>query len=120
MNIIKLLKSVILTLFVATLASCAITPSVTERETVNYDQNSETAGIIQYLPTGELEINISALARYNDYIAKYGTMFVPNLDHDFGITPLENGNYSLTKEGQEKWFQMKRFDQYQQRLKRGA
>lgn len=99
-------------------SGCAVTPNVTERETIPYSGNSETGGILSFLPDGSIEITESKRAEYNTLIKKYGTMYVPEVQKDHEITKLENGNYALTGEGAETFKQLLNFHEYQKRLER--
>lgn len=110
------LKIGIWTLLVATCLSvtgCSVTPKVHDRETIAYEGNSETAGILAFNDDGSLKITEEARSRYNSYIARFGRDSVTPLTKDFGITKLPDGNYSLTLEGAECWAALKRIEKRQ-------
>lgn len=88
-------------------ASTRITPVATDRTTVPFDGNEQTAGIIRDFPDHSSEITPSARARYNGLIGHYGSIFSPPINGDFGLTPMPNGNWNITAEGKEKWYAMK-------------
>lgn len=84
-----------------------MTPKVHERETIAYEGNSETAGILDFNEDGSLIISEEALARYNSLIERYGYDKGRSIEKDFGVSKLENGTYSLTLEAAEIWFDFK-------------
>jgi len=101
------LKIATLTLFAAiSLNACRVTPEANERDTISFVNNVEDAGIIGFLPDGSLEITIHARDRYNAFVSQYGGRFTPPILKDYGVKPLENGNYSITLEACELWKQM--------------
>ncbi len=85
---------------------CGTTPVPHERETTEYSGNDETAGILGFLGDGSLEISDSALASYNSYIGRQGRNLLPPIESNYGITPLESGSYSMSKEAFQKWKKM--------------
>lgn len=85
---------------------CQVTPIAYERETVAYDNNDETAGIIGFSLSGGLEITQSARDRYNDMVKRHGQELIPPIQKDFGIKEMENGCYDMTLEASEKWRKM--------------
>ena len=108
MNLINQSARTILTIsVVACLSSCAVTPKITERETVAYDGNQQNAGIIQNFPDHSSEITASARQRYNDLILSQEGILKYYSKKDYGITPLANGHYKITAEGKEYWYSLK-------------
>lgn len=98
-------KNKICLLFVAIcLNSCAsITPQLSHRSTVQYDGNNDDSGLVQFLQDGSLEITPTARERYNNAILNEYGVLKYEFNKDFGVTKLDNGNYSITKEGLENW-----------------
>lgn len=100
-------KLILIVLYASCLSfGCHTTPTLTERSTISYDGNDKTAGIIGFLPNGSLEITPHKRQEYNEAIKSFGKKTVPTTEEDFGITALENGNYSITKEAVEHWYSM--------------
>lgn len=97
----------LLSLFILT--SCSITPVVIERQTIAYDEKGQTAGIIQDFGDQERssEITPSARDRYNNLILSQEGLTSYLSKRDFGITPLPNGNYKITGQGKEYWYELK-------------
>lgn len=92
--------------------SCAnVTPTVRDPETVSYDGNQQTAGVIAFLPDGSLLISGSARMRYNGLVAKYGGQFTPRLRPDFGVATSPGGSFSMTLEAADKWHRMSLMEQ---------
>ena len=89
-------------------SACAnITPVVNERETVAYDGNDQTAGIIQDFEDHSSEITPNARDRYNDLIWEREGMLKFSEKKDFGIAPMDNGNFRITAQGKEYWYSLK-------------
>lgn len=101
------LRKTFLLLGAICLSSCAsVTPNTNERGTVSYDGNDQTAGVLGFNEDGSLTITKSGRDRYNALVEKFGGDTTPKTSKDFGIKALEDGNYSLTLEGAERWHLM--------------
>lgn len=84
-------------------SSCAsITPVTHERQTPSFDGNTANSGIISIGADGSLEITSYKREEYNSLVEAYGKGLHPPLQKDFGITPLENGNFQMTDQAAEK------------------
>lgn len=87
------------------LNGCAhVTPVTEERSTVGFTGNDQDGGIRDLLPDGSLEVAPWKRDQYNRYIALYGKKLIPKPPKDFGVAPLENGNYSMTKQAAEVFY----------------
>lgn len=90
------------------LVSCAnITPIVNERETIPYSGNDQNGGIIQDFEDYSSEITPEARNRYNDLILSQEGIIDYLKKKDFGITGMANGNFNITAEGKEYWYELK-------------
>lgn len=102
MKFVKSFPSILLIV----MCSCAhVTPVLNESKTVEFDGNKQTAGIVDFLDDGSMEITTHALVKYNALIEVYGKVL--KISTDFGVTKLDNGNFSMTREAAENWFKMK-------------
>lgn len=89
------------------LSACSVTPVTHDRQTIAYDGNDQTAGILGFNEVGGLTISPGGRERYDSLIERFGRDTQPETKKDFGITPREDGNYDLTAEGAERWKKMK-------------
>lgn len=102
----KFVVSFLSILLLLGITSCMhVTPVVNESKTIAFDGNEQNAGIINFRDDGSLEITTRARDKYNALIEVYGSYLLINTD--YGVTPLDNGNYEMTKEACEDWFKMK-------------
>ena len=99
--------------------SCAnVTPTVGNSTVPNFDGNDLNSGIIKqyesvgsdgdFKKEGSYQITPRARDRYNAYLDKYGSRFLPPIKKDFGVTPSQDdsGNYDMTLEAASYWYQM--------------
>lgn len=101
-----LIKFVSCLLIAASLSSCSLTPTVTEPTSASYDGNDATSGVVAFLPDGSLEISERGREHYNALIGRYGSRMTVPIKQDFGVKPLDTGDYSLTLEGADYWHRM--------------
>lgn len=100
------------------ISGCAVTPEVQDRETIPYHGNEETGGFVQILENGSVEVDQEIVTEYNELLSKYGTMFIPEVKQNDGVTSLVNGNYAMTLQGMEHLKQLRNFHEYMTRLER--
>jgi hypothetical protein len=112
------MRHILILLAFCLLSGCAVTPKVNDRETIAYHGNSENAGVIGFMADGSLEVDQQLVDTYNELIAKYGTMFTPNIEQGDGITNLGGGSYSMTLEAVENYKRLKNFDKYMTNLQK--
>lgn len=94
-------------LCVILVVGCAnVTPVVDSRKTVSFSGNDQNAGIVAQWGDGSLEITPTKLDQYNSMIDLYGKKTVPVTEKNFGIKPLANGNYNMTAEAAERFYNL--------------
>lgn len=102
--------SLILVSTLLLLSGCAhVTPVLNDPEQPSFDGNEQNSGFVKQNTLdgrpSSYEITADARDRYNRWIAtKYGKRLA--IPQDFGITPMDNGNYDLTMQGAMYWKQM--------------
>lgn len=74
-----------------------VTPITVKDNHPSFDGNVANSGIIAYLTNGTWLVTSNAHARYNGLIAKYGTLFIPPIGADFGVTQLGT-NFVMTSQ----------------------
>lgn len=101
------LKIMILMISVASLSSgCSVTPIIEERSTIPFNENEVNGGIIRDFEDYSAEIAPYKRDQYNDRILKHEGILKYPFKKDFGVTPMENGNYRITAEAREYWYYM--------------
>lgn len=91
-----------------TMVGCAnVTPVTRERETVAFDGNEQNGGWVRFLPNGSAEITPSKRDLYNWLIYSHGSKAQPPVERDFGIKKLDNGNFEMTLQAAETYYDLK-------------
>jgi hypothetical protein len=86
---------------------CGVTPVTHDRTTIAYEGNQANGGIVGILPDGSYEITPNKLAEYDDLVELFGNKTIPETEKGFGVSILSNGNFSITKQGLERWYSLK-------------
>lgn len=66
---------------------------VIEDRQPSFDGNEQNSGIIDFFPDKGWLITNNALKRYNILIEKFGKMFEPSINKDYGLIIENNKNY---------------------------
>ncbi len=91
------------------LSSCAhVTPVVYDRETIAYEGNDETSGVIRFLPDRSVEVSARWRDAFNLLVEEFGNETRNgHTTKDQGLSEFANGNWRATREAMEREYEMR-------------